>query len=74
MEPRKRPSHTPKRGPGPAAPHRNSPAVPTHDLLVMSHSPDAMPGDRSNHACLNSFASSSWIIASGGRPKTIVGR
>jgi hypothetical protein len=40
--------------------------APTHDLLVMSHGPDAKPDDRSNHACLNSFARSSRIIAAGG--------
>jgi hypothetical protein len=39
---------------------------PVHDLLVMSHGPGAQPSDRANHACLNSFASSSWIIADGG--------
>jgi hypothetical protein len=42
------------------------PPAPIHDLLVMSHSPDAQPGERSNHACLNSFTSSSWIMAAGG--------
>jgi hypothetical protein len=36
-----------------------------HDLLVMSRGPDAPP-DPANHACLNSFSSSSWIIAAGG--------
>ena len=40
--------------------------APVHDLLVMSHGPDAKPDDRSNHACLNSFARSSRIIAAGG--------
>ena len=40
--------------------------APTHDLLVMSHGPDANNDDRSNHACLNSFARSSWIISAGG--------
>lgn len=58
-------------------PHQTSQArhapAPTHDLLVMSHGPDADPEARSNHACLNSFVSSSWIIPSGGRPKTIAG-
>lgn len=39
---------------------------PVHDLLVMSHGPGTLPGDQANHACLNSFASSSWIIAEGG--------
>ncbi len=58
--------------PHPTPPARKAPA-PTHDLLVMSHGPDAGPDGRSNHACLNSFTSSSWIIPSGGRPKTIVG-
>jgi hypothetical protein len=48
--------------------------APTHDLLVMSHGPDAHEAAGSNHACLNSFRSSSWIMASGGRPKTMVGR
>jgi hypothetical protein len=56
----------------PTARAHHAPA-PTHDLLVMSHGPDANPEGRSNHACLNSFVSSSWIIPSGGRPKTIVG-
>jgi hypothetical protein len=45
----------------------------THDLLVLSHGPDAEHAAPSNHACLNSFRSSSWIIPSGGRPKTAVG-
>ncbi len=45
-----------------------------HDLLVMSHGPGTHPHDRSNHACLNSLASNSWIIEAGGRPKTIPGR
>jgi hypothetical protein len=45
----------------------------THDLLVMSHGPDAESAGRSNHACLNSFRSSSWIMPSGGRPKTALG-
>jgi hypothetical protein len=39
---------------------------PVHDLLVMSHGPDAKPDDRANHACLNSFTSSSWIMSAGG--------
>jgi hypothetical protein len=39
---------------------------PVHDLLVMSHGPDAEPGERSNHACLNSFTRSSWIMSAGG--------
>ena len=39
---------------------------PVHDLLVMSHGPESRPGDRSNHACLNSFRSSSWIMSAGG--------
>ncbi len=47
---------------------------PVHDLLVMSHAPGRHPDDRANHACLNSLASSSWIIDAGGRPKTIPGR
>jgi hypothetical protein len=41
-------------------------AAPVHDLLVMSHGPDAPPGDRANHACLNSFTRSSWIMSAGG--------
>ena len=45
-----------------------------HDLLVMSHGPGTKPDERGNHACLNSFASNSWIIAEGGRPNTIAGR
>ncbi len=48
--------------------------APVHDLLVMSHGPGATPGSPSNHACLNSFARSSWIISEGGRPNTIAGR
>jgi len=40
--------------------------APVHDLLVMSHGPDAQPADRSNHACLNSFTRSSWIMSAGG--------
>jgi hypothetical protein len=40
--------------------------APIHDLLVMSHGPDTKPDDRANHACLNSFARSSRIIAAGG--------
>lgn len=40
--------------------------APVHDLLVMSHGPGTQPDERSNHACLNSFTSSSWIIAAGG--------
>jgi hypothetical protein len=39
---------------------------PVHDLLVMSHGPDTAPDDRANHACLNSFTSSSWIMSAGG--------
>jgi hypothetical protein len=39
---------------------------PVHDLLVMSHGPGSLPDDRSNHACLNSFTSSSWIMSDGG--------
>jgi hypothetical protein len=39
---------------------------PVHDLLVMSHGPESQPDDRSNHACLNSFTSSSWIMSEGG--------
>jgi hypothetical protein len=42
------------------------PQAPVHDLLVMSHGPETTPDARSNHACLNSFTSRSWIIASGG--------
>ena len=69
-------------GPGPRAPdneRRLPPFIekaeppPVHDLLVMSHGPDARPADRSNHACLNSFTSSSWIMSAGGRPKTMLG-
>jgi hypothetical protein len=41
---------------------------------VMSHGPGTHPGDRANHACLNSLASNSWIMEAGGRPKTIPGR
>ena len=40
--------------------------APIHDLLVMSHGPDTTPGETANHACLNSFTSNSWIMASGG--------
>lgn len=39
---------------------------PVHDLLVMSHGPDAQAGDSANHACRNSFTSSSWIMSAGG--------
>jgi hypothetical protein len=39
---------------------------PVHDLLVMSHGPEARPDDRANHACLNSFTRSSWIMSAGG--------
>jgi hypothetical protein len=45
----------------------------THDLLVMSLRPEGEHAGRSNHACLNSFRSSSWIMPAGGRPKTMVG-
>ena len=40
--------------------------APVHDLLVMSHGPDSRPDDRANHACLNSFTRSSWIMSDGG--------
>jgi hypothetical protein len=40
--------------------------APTHDFLVMSHGPGTRPDESTNHACLNSFTSSSWIMASGG--------
>jgi hypothetical protein len=40
--------------------------APTHDLLVMSFGPGTRPDERANHACLNSFTSNSWIMASGG--------
>jgi hypothetical protein len=39
---------------------------PVHDLLVMSHGPESKPDDRANHACLNSFTRSSWIMSAGG--------
>jgi hypothetical protein len=39
--------------------------APVHDLLVMSHGPGTQPDERTNHACLNSFTSNSWIMASG---------
>lgn len=39
---------------------------PVHDLLVMSHGPGTPPDAQANHACLNTFTSSSWIIAVGG--------
>jgi hypothetical protein len=39
---------------------------PVHDLLVMSHGPDAKPDGHANHACLNSFTRSSWIMSAGG--------
>jgi hypothetical protein len=64
-----------KQGPQRRAPdngRRPSPSLetpgpsPVHDLLVMSHGPDARQGDRSNHACLNSFTRSSWIMSAGG--------
>ena len=63
------PANTPTTTP---IPSRDS--VPVHDLLVMSHGAGARPGSPSNHACLNSFAKSSWIISDGGRPNTIAGR
>ena len=62
-------------GPGHRAPDSERPLppftdnpgpAPVHDLLVMSHGPDAQPADRSNHACLNSFTRSSWIMSAGG--------
>ena len=40
--------------------------APTHDFLVMSHGPGTKPDEHTNHACLNSFTISSWIIAAGG--------
>jgi hypothetical protein len=40
--------------------------APVHDLLVMSHGPEAVAGDSANHACRNSFTSSSWIMSAGG--------
>jgi len=40
--------------------------APIHDLLVMSHGPETKPDEHTNHACLNSLTSSSWIIAAGG--------
>jgi hypothetical protein len=55
--------------PGNARPHPRLGAeepAPVHDLLVMSHGPDARPDDRANHACLNSFTRSSWIMSAGG--------
>jgi hypothetical protein len=39
---------------------------PVHDLLVMSHGPDVAAADSANHACRNSFTSSSWIMSAGG--------
>jgi hypothetical protein len=63
----------PREGPTPEIARPRGAAETTHDLLVMSLAPDAERAGRSNHACLNSFRSSSWIIPSGGRPKTAVG-
>ncbi len=40
--------------------------APVHDQLVMSHGPDTRPDAQANHACLNTLAISSWIIAAGG--------
>ena len=54
-------------GPRPAPQFIEPPRpAPVHDLLVMSHGPETRPADRANHACLNSFARSSRIIAAGG--------
>ncbi len=47
-------------------PTESSDPSPVHDLLVMSHGPESRPADRSNHACLNSFRSSTWIMSAGG--------
>jgi hypothetical protein len=44
-----------------------------HDFLIMSHGAGTRPTDRGNHACLNSFTSSSWIMSEGGCPNTVVG-
>jgi hypothetical protein len=63
----------PREEPTPRIPPLCGANEPNHDLLVMSLGPDAERAGRSNHACLNSFRSSSWIIPSGGRPKTALG-
>ncbi len=63
----------PGEGPNPLEKRARAAQTPTHDLLVMSHGPDEGDAGRSNHACLNSFRSSSWIMEAGGRPKTMVG-
>jgi hypothetical protein len=63
----------PPNGPNPHEKCPGGAQAPTHDLLVMSHGPGAGDDGRSNHACLNSFRSSSWIMAAGGCPKTMVG-
>jgi hypothetical protein len=62
----------PPKGPNPHEKCERAQA-PTHDLLVMSLGPESGDAGRSNHACLNSFRSSSWIMASGGCPKIMVG-
>jgi hypothetical protein len=69
---RQKPGGT-REGPKPDTTPTGGPAAPTHDLLVMSHCPEAAHDARSNHACLNSLRSNPWIIPSGGRPKTIAG-
>ncbi len=61
---------TPRKAPSPAPRAR----APVHDLLVLSLAPGAETPTWPNHACLNSFASRSWIISDGGRPNTIDGR
>jgi hypothetical protein len=61
-------------GKPPQSPRPDDAPQPVHDLLVMSHGPETRPDARSNHACLNSLTSRSWIIDAGGRPKTMLGR
>jgi hypothetical protein len=63
----------PREGPAAMNARPRGATKPTHDLLVMSHGPDAEHAGRSNHACLNSLRSSSWIMPPGGRPNTMVG-
>jgi hypothetical protein len=62
-----------REGPDPDQKRPDGAPAPTHDLLVMSLGPEVGLDVRSNHACLNSLRSSSWIIPSGGCPKTMAG-
>jgi hypothetical protein len=64
----------PPEGPTPRIARPGGASEAIHDLLVMSHAPDAGHACGSNHACLNSFTSSSWTMVAGARPKIMVGR